>query len=452
MPKPALPQGAKQPIDSFLRNALRSGLLDQKQLEDARGTLALTDRDNTQALASYLIKIGKLTRFQAAKLMQGAAIGLVLGPFQVLSPLGKGGMGNVYLARDARSKELVALKVLPPKRAKQEENMLARFRREMNISKMLDHPNLAKAYEAGECQGVYYIAMEFIPGQSLYKVVSTGGPMPVPRAARLFAEVAQGISHAHSMGLVHRDLKPSNILITPTDHAKVLDVGLAIIQGEISADRTVVGGKGYVVGTMDYLAPEQAEDSLNVDARADIYSLGCSLYYVLCGRPPFPGGNALQKIMRHLGEEPTPVTKLNPAIPEGFARIVHKMMAKKADQRFQNALELGKELEQWSGSEPAQPADDTDSAVWREEYQKAVTRIEMAEIPPEILWADIVSAPRRNGHDPGVGEIFNLVPAGSIPLVISETLRQKLMEGMDGWLPWASAVMGLVALLYLLLG
>src|SRR5207248_609644 len=143
-----------------------------------------------------------------------------------------------------------------------------------------------------------YIAMEFIPGQSLYKVVSGQGALPVARAAKLISEVCQGLEHAHGIGLIHRDLKPSNIMITPNDHAKVLDVGLAIIQGEVASDRTIVGGQGYVVGTMDYLAPEQAEDALNVDARADIYGLGCTLYFVLTGRPPFPGGNALQKIMK----------------------------------------------------------------------------------------------------------------------------------------------------------
>src|SRR5258708_36797904 len=117
---------------------------------------------------------------------------------------------------------------------------------------------------------------------------------------------------------MQRDLKPSNILVTPNDHAKVLDVGLAIIQGEEATDRTIVGGQGYVVGTMDYLAPEQAEDALNVDARADIYGLGCTLYFVLTGRPPFPGGNALQKIMKHYSEEPTPAIQLNPAMPPAF--------------------------------------------------------------------------------------------------------------------------------------
>src|SRR5205807_9057258 len=134
---------------------------------------------------------------------------------------------------------------------------------------------IAQTHETGVSQGVYFIAMEYIPGQSLYRLVTTQGTLAVARAAHLFAEVASALEHAHSRGLIHRDLKPSNIMVTPNDHAKVLDLGLAIMEGEGPSDRTVVGGQGYVVGTMDYLAPEQAEDALNVDGRADIYSLGC---------------------------------------------------------------------------------------------------------------------------------------------------------------------------------
>lgn len=415
MQKPLTPPGAKQPpLDQFLKNLLRSGLLDRAQLDEAVRALPPPQR-TPDALAAHLIKLGRLTRFQAYKVMNGAVVGLVLGPFQVLAPLGKGGMGNVYLSRDSRNKILVALKVLPPKRAREEEKLRVRFQREMNLSRMLNHPRLARSYDAGIYQGVHYIAMEFIPGQSMYKLVSSGGLLAVPRAARLFAEVAEGLDHAHSHGLIHRDLKPSNILVTPNDHAKVLDMGLAIIQGEVANDRTIVGGQGYVVGTMDYLAPEQAEDAFKVDGRADIYSLGCSLYYVLTGRPPFPGGNALQKIMRHYTEEPVPVEQVNPAIPPAFAAMVRKMMAKKASERYATMAAVRQDLLPWAKGEPELPLDkDTDPI-----YRKTVLDLTSAEVPQELLWAEIVEvahdgngkpAPPATPSGPGSGVLSGARP------------------------------------------
>src|SRR5262249_11195265 len=152
------------------------------------------------------------------------------------------------------------------------------------------------------------------------------GPLVASRACRLFAEVASALDHAHNQGLIHRDLKPSNIMITPHDHAKVLDLGLALVQGETAQEREVVGGQGYVVGTMDYLAPEQADDAARVDPRSDIYSLGCTLYFALTGQPPFPGGTPLDKIRRQRDEEPVPIPQLNAAVPLPLASLVRKMM------------------------------------------------------------------------------------------------------------------------------
>lgn len=396
MQKPLTPASVKQPpLDLFLKNLLRSGLLDRAQLDDAVRAVPPPQR-TPDALAAHLIKLGRLTRFQAYKVMTGAVVGLVLGPFQVLAPLGKGGMGNVYLARDSRNKILVALKVLPPKRAKEEEKLRVRFQREMSLSRMLNHPRLARSYDAGVFQGVHYIAMEFIPGQSMYKLVSTGGPLTVPRAARLFAEVTEGLEHAHTNGMIHRDLKPSNILVTPNDHAKVLDMGLAIIQGEVANDRTIVGGQGYVVGTMDYLAPEQAEDAFKVDGRADIYSMGCSLYYVLTGRPPFPGGNALQKIMRHYTEEPVAVEQVNPSIPPAFAALVRKMMAKKVAERYPSMAAVRVDLKPWAKGEPELPLDKETDPI----YRKTVLDLTSAEVEPELLWAEIVEVAHDGNGKP----------------------------------------------------
>ena len=382
MQKPRTTESA-EPIsaDQFLRTILRSGVMDRDQLQAALRDAGPEQRQDAEALANHLVTSGKLSRFQAGKLVQGMSVGLVLGPFQVLAPIGKGGMSTVYLARDVRSHLLVALKVLPPKRAREEERVLTRFRREMEMCQRVAHPHLAWAYEVGVCQGVYYIAMEYIPGRSLYRLVNDEGPLQVSRAARLFAEVASALEHAHNQGLIHRDMKPSNIIITPHDHAKVLDLGLALVEGEAPGALEVVGGRGYVVGTLDYIAPEQAENPTAVDPRSDIYSLGCTLYFALTGQPPFPGGTALEKIQRHRSEEPVAIPQLNPNVPPGFIGLVRKMMSRNPEQRFANAAEIEEKLRPWASEESVLPLDRQGDR----EYQEAVAALESEEAPPELI-------------------------------------------------------------------
>src|SRR5205085_8079694 len=217
--------------------------------------------------------------------------------------IGRGGMGAVYLAVDYRTGQHVAIKVLPPKRARAEERYLVRFQREMEMSQKVSHPHIAQTHEVGVSQGVYFIAMEYIPGMSLYRLVTTQGTLPVARAAHLFAEVASALEHAHGLGLIHRDLKPSYIMVTPNDHAKVLDLGLAIMEGEVSEDVEVIGGRGYMLGSVDYMAPEQTLDSTQVDGRSDLYAIGCILYFALTGKPPFPGGKTMDKVIAHRHQE-----------------------------------------------------------------------------------------------------------------------------------------------------
>ncbi len=399
MQKPRMtPSAEPLSLDSFLRTVLRSGVLDREQLRQSLLELPPEQRQEPESLAEHLIQTGKLSRFQAAKLLQGTALGLVLGPFHVLAPIGKGGMGTVYLARDSRSQQLVALKALPPKRAREEERLLARFRREMEMCQRVAHPHVAWTYEIGVCQGVYYIALEYIPGLTLYRLINEQGPLAVPRAARLFAEVASALDHAHTQGLIHRDLKPSNIMITPHDHTKVLDLGLALVQGEAPGEREVIGGRGYVVGTMDYIAPEQAENAATVDPRSDIYALGCTLYFALTGQPPFPGGTAAEKIQRHRTEDPVPVPQLNPAVPPTFIGLLRKMMAKNPDHRFASAAEVQEKLLAWASDEVTLPLDRQGD----KEYQEAVAALETAEAPPELV-AEVIPVgipvpPRRNGR------------------------------------------------------
>jgi eukaryotic-like serine/threonine-protein kinase len=369
------PEGADGPtVDEFLKTVLRSGLLDRDRLQEALRGLPREARSDAHAVSEFLVKAGQLSRFQASRLLKGVAAGLILGPYQLLAPIGRGGMGTVFMARDERSNLLVALKILPPRLAREAERMRSRFLREMAVSQRVSHPHLAWTYETGLRRKVYYIAMEYIPGKNLSRLVHDEGPLRPQRAARLLAEAAEGLEHAHNLGLVHRDLKPSNIMVTPHDHAKVLDLGLALVAGEVVDDPAVVGGQGYIVGTMDYIAPEQTTDAAGVDARSDIYSLGCTLYFALTGQPPFPGGSHKDKIRRHRHEEPTPLEELRPGLPPAFAAMVRRMMAKDPDKRYPSAIAVAEDLRAWAAGEPVLPLDRPEDA----EYADAVDTVRAA--------------------------------------------------------------------------
>ena len=361
-------------VEGFLKTVLKSGLLNREQLQEALRDVPKDQREDAHALADHLIRKGKLSRFQAKKILSGSGKGLLLGHYQVLAPIGRGGMSTVYLARDERSGELVALKMLTPSRWRHQERLLARFQREMELSRRVAHPHLAWTHECGLSLGVYYIAMEYIPGKNLSKILADSGPLTVPRAARLMAEVASGLEHAHNQGLIHRDLKPSNIMITPNDCAKVLDLGLALMQGE-EAEENVIGGQGYIVGTMDYIAPEQTTDAAGVDGRADIYSLGCTLYFALTGQLPFPGGSSRDKVRRHRSETPTPLGQLAPSLPSGFVQFVERMMAKDPAHRPQSAVAVEEELRSWATEDTVLPLDRHDDP-W---YVESVSRLQTAE-------------------------------------------------------------------------
>jgi serine/threonine protein kinase len=417
------PSGTDLPtVEDFLKTVLKSGLLDRAQLQNALRDAPKEQRDDPCALADHLVRKGKLSRFQAGKILRGTGKGLLLDHYQVLAPIGRGGMSTVYLARDERSGELVALKLLPPSRWRNEERLLARFQREMDLSRRVGHPHLAWTYESGLCQRVYYIAMEYIPGKNLSRVVGDDGPLRVPRAARLMAEVASALEHAHNQGLIHRDLKPSNIMITPNDHAKVLDLGLALMEGE-AAELQVIGGQGYIVGTMDYIAPEQTTDAASVDGRADIYSLGCTLYFTLSGQPPFPGGSSRDKIRRHRGETPTPLLQLAPSVPPRFARLVERMMAKKPDDRPPSAAAVEEELRAWASDEPVLPMDRREDST----YERSISVLQSAEPSAE----------------------YSLPSISSPEIDLSSELR--LAEGPSrGWPVWATLL--LVSIGIVLLG
>lgn len=337
-------------VVDFLQACSASGLVERARLDQLAQAHAAGDARRPEAVADYLVKLGELTRFQADKLLAGVPQGLAIGPYRLLCPLARGGMGVVYLARDSRTAGLVALKVLPPRRAKAEPRTLARFEREKEIGLALPtHPSLVQTIDAGQEAGVHFLALEYVPGRTMRQAVTDDGPMPLGAAARAFADAARGLHAAHKAGFVHRDFKPANLMLPPTGPAKLLDFGFALRIGEASpADVTLLGGKGYTLGTMDYLPPEQAADATNVGPAADLYALGCSLYFALAGCPPFPGGTPKDKMRWHRTDAPPPLGTFNPGIPAEFARLVDWLMAKSPGKRPPSAEAIAKELAKWA--------------------------------------------------------------------------------------------------------
>jgi serine/threonine-protein kinase len=333
--------------DAFLDNLRRSRLLTARQLRKVVAKIG--DGGTAQEIAAALVAARLLTRFQAHLLLRGKAEGFFFGPYRLLRILGQGGMGKVYKARDEETGRTVALKVLSPKVT---NNPRARrlFLRETQAAARLAHANVVGALASGKVAGRHYLAMEFVDGPNLQQLVRKTGPLPVGVACEAVRQTALGLGHAHDRGMVHRDIKPANLIVgeDPDNPAsfrvKVLDFGLARLNlpAEKSGDgaKTILHGKHTIMGTPDYVSPEQARDLHGVDIRADLYSLGCTFYYLLTARPPFPGGNVVDKLVRHGAEQPAFVETLRPDVPMAVADIVHRLLAKDPADRYQTPAEL----------------------------------------------------------------------------------------------------------------
>ncbi|HEX5272204.1 MAG TPA: serine/threonine-protein kinase, partial [Gemmataceae bacterium] len=263
--------------------------------------------------------------------------------YRVLTLLGAGGMGAVYKAEHLLMKRVVALKVMN-RALVGSAGTVDRFRREFRASALLSHPNIVAAYDAEQAGDVHFLVMEYVEGTDLARRLADRGPLPAAEACDYVRQAARGLQHAHERGMIHRDVKPHNLMLTPDGTIKVLDFGLARLAAESA---TLVGGmtgQGALLGTVDYLAPEQADDARRADIRSDVYSLGCTLYHLLAGRPPFPQGTVVQKIMAHTNRQPTPLRELRADLPPGLPEVVGRMMAKSPEDRQQTPDEVDASL------------------------------------------------------------------------------------------------------------
>jgi serine/threonine protein kinase len=341
----------------FLDLVVKSNLVDRATIDKTlqRFANAAALKDNPGQLAGLLIREGLLTKFQADQLLQGRYLNLTFGKYKVLDMLGKGGMGSVFLCEHTTMRRRVAIKVLPGSKAN-DPATVERFYQEARAVGALNHPNIVRAHDVDQIGKNYYLVMEYVEGTDLYEFVRRTGPLDPDRAANYIKQAADGLQHACEARLVHRDVKPANLLLHRNGTVKILDMGLALFFSEKSEQ--VTAKPGTSVMTVDYVSPEQSENSDAVDIRSDIYSLGATFYYLLTGQPPFADGTTMQKLLWIHMKEPKPVRELRPQVPEAMATVLRKMMAKKREQRYQTPAEVAKALEPWASKPLAPPTDD----------------------------------------------------------------------------------------------
>jgi serine/threonine-protein kinase len=320
------------------------GFLTRSQLQSAADP-KLAD---TRALARFLLEQNWLTAYQANQLLQGRGSELVLGPYRILEQLGEGGMGQVFKARHISMDRVVAVKVIPKNRVS-EALAMGRFQQEVRAVAKLSHPNIVTAFEVNQIGDRHFLALEFVDGIDLARLVQQSGPLPIPKACEYIRQAAVGLQHAHEKGLVHRDIKPGNLMIarpSPNEPPviKILDFGLARFESE-SGQAGRLTQLGHIVGTVDYIAPEQAKNPRTADIRADIYGLGCSLFYLLTGNPPFPGVDAAERIAARMRGDAPSVRTGRPEVSLALEQALAKMMARNPAERYQTPGEVAKSLE-----------------------------------------------------------------------------------------------------------
>jgi RIO-like serine/threonine protein kinase len=415
----------RKDLETFIDGLRKSGLIDEKELHRLVVTSTAEDADS---FAQELIEHDTLTAYQARALSRGRWKGLVLGNYVIVEKLGKGGMGQVYKARHDRMGRTVCLKVLRSVGRRSPE-VVERFRREIKTHSALSHPNFIVAHDADEAEGIQFLVMEFIDGRDLSRRVKEDGPASVSDALKILRQTAAALEYAHEQGVTHRDIKPHNLMLAEsgddTGQLKVLDMGLARFKPlpggpTDSTTRASMTASGVIMGTVDYMSPEQALNSRNADARSDIYSLGCTMYFLLTGETMFAGETLMEKIIAHR-EQPHP--KLREQVPEvsaGLDAVFQKMVARNPDDRYQTMKQLGEDLEACiAGRRPSALA-----APWSDLVDRVKTKPALASIP--------VAAVLLMGLAVHAAVTEPATPAEAAPETINSTSTDKAAEKFIG--------------------
>lgn len=426
-------------VKQFTALVVRSRLLTAAELRDALKHVKSTgsEKDDLEIVRRTLVGNKLLTEHQAALLMRGHADGFFLGPYKILELIAKGRMSGVYKAAHS-SGQLVAIKVLPASKARDPE-VLARFQREARLLTKLNHPNVVRAFQVGQDGGKNYLVLEYLDGDTLEELLEKWKRLPPIEAIRIVHQAMLGLQHLHEKGMIHRDMKPANIvLVDPpgqsgdgaTDRAvKVLDIGLGkevFEEGTKSPvdDPAQLTTDGMLIGTPDYISPEQARSARSVDIRADIYSLGCVLYHALTGQPPFPDKSVLNTVMRHATEPPKPLSEFLPEVPDGLQTVLNWMLAKDPGQRYPTPERAAQALQVLlRNAPPPRPAAAPDPRYlqWLEQQERAEPARPVPQAAPAapaqgIPVGKLAPTPARKPEPAPAPE--SRKPAGSAPLPV----------------------------------
>lgn len=399
----------------FAQRILESGLLTAVELADFREQHAdAADAETGNQLAERLIAHHKLTKFQVARLLEGQHFGLVLGNYVLLEKIGEGGMGEVFCAEHRRMRRLVAVKLLRAELLGSEV-AVRRFEREVQAAAQLVHPNIVTAFDADSAGELHFLVMEFVNGTDLGTIVSREGPLPVNRAMNYILQVARGLEYAHGKGIVHRDIKPSNLLLDEQGVVKILDMGLARFDSSIEWAGDHLTRENQIIGTVEYMAPEQGQDSKHVDRRSDIYSLGCTFYRLVTGNPPYVADSPLMVMLAHQSHPlPTLCDALGSAA-EPLDAVFHRMIAKAPRDRY---VSIGEFLEDLRRIE------DLDSSELRVERP---LRFTTGSLPTRTIDSDELAAVTT--VHPGVTSALASEPTRPPPTA-SDTIRASAL-GID---------------------
>ena len=340
-------------VKDFLELVQRSQLVDPDELRDTLLKCKAERNDqmpsDTKEVADYLVQAGLLTDWHCGKLFDRKYRGFFLGKYKLLGHIGTGGMSSVYLAEHMLMRRQRAIKVLPKGRVG-DSSYLERFHREAQATAALEHSNVVRAYDVDNEGDTHYLVMEYVKGRDLQNIVNEDGALSYEQAADYIAQAARGLAYSHKEGLIHRDVKPANLLLDEEGVIKILDLGLALFAEDENASLTILHNEN-VLGTADYLAPEQAINSHEVDRRVDIYALGCTFYFALTGHAPFNEGTLAQRIARHQTQMPPDIRDDRPDCPRALVNICVKMIQKKAEDRYQSCGEVVAALESWLASQ-----------------------------------------------------------------------------------------------------
>ena len=454
-------------IDQFTHQVSSSGLMTEDGL---RAWFKSESFDQVpldgEQLARELVKQKKLTKFQASQIYAGKGTSLVLGNYVILDKLGQGGMGMVLKAEHKVMKRLVAVKVISAA-AMKSKDAVQRFHREVEAAAKLTHPNIVNAHDADEAKGTHFLVMEYVEGDDLYSLVKKGGTLSVNAALDAILQAARGLEYAHKRGVIHRDIKPANLVLDREGTVKILDMGLARIESnELGAKQAELTNTGAIMGTIDYMSPEQAVDTKHADARSDIYSLGCSLYYLLVGHAVYTADTMMKKLLAHR-EAPLPSLVADAAsvrtdassVGHALDAVFHKMIAKNASDRYQSMTEVIAALEQYRAGNAKTIAQSTDgdggSSNELQRFLQEMTDDDpnLTIVEPVVAVATLPKRTRKSTTEPMAEETLNSAGGEAQTASRMGTLaRPQAATGKSARPTRRAVAIGLASVLVLLAG